>query len=61
MGIMPGVVHSTAGPGLLGATEDTDKGQADFQLVCPGEVVQWLNILTDVLNEGHLSLPQGAQ
>lgn len=40
VGIMPRVVHSTAGPGLLGATGDTDKGQADFQLVCPGEVVQ---------------------
>lgn len=37
---MPAAVPSTAGSGLLGATEDTEKGQADFQLVRPGEVVQ---------------------
>lgn len=37
---MPKVIYSAVRPGLLSATEDTGKGQADFQLICSGVVVQ---------------------
>ena len=39
-GVTLRVTHSPAVPGLLHATEGTDKEQADFQLVSPGKVAQ---------------------